>query len=50
MYCSEESGEDNDVGASGSIKEQREKDKREQSKEGGSCSPCILLSQASEES
>ncbi len=28
IYCSEESGEDNDVGASGSIKEQREEDKR----------------------
>lgn len=29
MYCSEERCEDNDVGASGSIKEQREEDKRE---------------------
>lgn len=35
MYCSEESGENNYVGASGSIKEQREENKREGRKEGG---------------
>lgn len=33
MYCGEENSH-NDVGASGSIKEQREKDKREEGKEG----------------